>query len=66
MSERTQEVSTTAVGVLAGVCAGCAERDPQVRIDDPVAPRLLSCREVNFAVVRVRALFPVLPPSKSA
>jgi methyltransferase (TIGR00027 family) len=62
MSERTQGVSTTVVGVLAGVCAGCAERDPQVRIDDAVAPRLLSWRDGKFAVVRVRALLPVLRP----
>jgi hypothetical protein len=62
MSEPTDRVSTTAVGVLAGVCAGCAERDPRVRIDDPAARRMISWRDGKFAAVRVRALLPLLRP----
>jgi O-methyltransferase involved in polyketide biosynthesis len=42
MSERTQRVSTTAVGVLAGVCAGGAERDlDQVATHTPTRTSLL-------------------------
>jgi methyltransferase (TIGR00027 family) len=60
MSKQTRRESTTALGVLVGVCAGCAERDPRVRIEDPVARRLLSWRDGKFAAVRVRALLPLL------
>jgi methyltransferase (TIGR00027 family) len=56
MSERTQGVSTTAGGGVRWQRGA----GPQVRIDDPVAPRLLSWRDGKFAAARVRALLPAL------
>jgi hypothetical protein len=38
MDEGTKRASTTALAVLSAVAAAGSERDPDVRIDDPIAP----------------------------
>ncbi len=60
MNERTERGSITALAVLTAVSVACTERDPAIRVDDPLAPHLTSWRDRRLAGARVRALHPLL------
>ncbi len=60
MSEGTEQGSVTALAVLAGVCVAGTERDVTVRVNDPIAPKLLSWRDGQLAAARVHGLHPLL------
>jgi methyltransferase (TIGR00027 family) len=60
MGKGTEQGSVTALAVLATACVAGTESDAGVRIDDPIAPRLLSWRDGKFAGARVRALHPLI------
>ncbi len=58
MEEGTERASTTALAVLSAVAAAGSERDPEVRIADPIAPRLLRWNDGKYAAARLRFLHP--------
>jgi methyltransferase (TIGR00027 family) len=60
MDEQTDRGSKTALAVLAALCVGCTERDPSIRIEDSLAPQLVSWRDGRLATSRIRALHPLL------
>jgi hypothetical protein len=52
--------SVTALGVLTVVCAARTERDPALRLEDPIAPRLIRWRDGRFATARAPGLNPLI------
>jgi methyltransferase (TIGR00027 family) len=60
MGKGTEQSSETALGVLATVCVAGSEPDPCVRIEDPIAPRLLRWSDGKYAAARLRALHPIV------
>jgi methyltransferase (TIGR00027 family) len=57
--DRTKR-STTALGNLAMACIANSERDPDLRNNDPVAPRLLRWTDGRVAAARPRFLHPAI------
>ncbi len=60
MGQGTEQGSVTALAVLATACVAGTESDAAVRIDDPLARRMLSWRDGKFAGARLRMLHPVI------
>jgi len=60
LTQGTEQASTTALGVLSAVAVAGTERDPKVRLDDPIAPRLLRWGDGKYGMGRVRALHPLI------
>jgi methyltransferase (TIGR00027 family) len=60
MEQGTRRPSATAAGVLAAMCVAGSERDPDVRIEDAIAPRLLRWRDGRYVAARFRPLRPVV------
>lgn len=52
--------STTALGNLAMACIANSERDPGLRNDDPIAPRLLRWGDGRVATARPKLLHPAV------
>lgn len=60
MGKETRRASKTALGVLTTATVAASERDPGVRLVDPVAPRLLRWGDGKYAVARLRPLHPMI------
>jgi methyltransferase (TIGR00027 family) len=60
MEEGTERSSATAAAVLSAVCVAGSQRDPKVRIDDPIAPRMLRWRDGKYFAARFRLLHPLV------
>jgi len=60
MEEGTKRSSATAAAVLSAVCVAGSERDPEVRIEDPIAPRMLRWRDGRYVAARFRPLHPIV------
>jgi methyltransferase (TIGR00027 family) len=57
---QTARGSETALVVLMFTSIGGTERDPRVRVDDPVGPRLLRWRDGRYAAGRIPRLHPAV------
>lgn len=60
LRKETEQASTTALAVLSAVAVAASERDAGVRLEDPIAPRLLRWSDGKYAIARVRALHPLI------
>ncbi|HEU4393799.1 MAG TPA: SAM-dependent methyltransferase [Solirubrobacterales bacterium] len=60
MEKGTERASTTALAVLSAVAAAGSERDPEVRIADPIAPRLLRWSDGKYTAGRLPLLHPLM------
>jgi methyltransferase (TIGR00027 family) len=60
MGRDTAKGSRTALGNLAMACIAASERDPALRNDDPIAPRLLSWRDGGVATARLKLAHPAI------
>ncbi len=60
MGQGTKRPSATAAAVLSGVCVAGSERDPGVRIEDPIARRMLRWRDGKYMAPRFRLLHPIV------
>ncbi|HEU5106206.1 MAG TPA: SAM-dependent methyltransferase [Solirubrobacterales bacterium] len=58
--ETDRPASVTALGNLALACLAATERDPGVRIDDPISPRLLRWSDGSAGAARLTVLHPLL------
>lgn len=60
MGRDTTSSSVTALGVLAMTCMATTDRDPRLRHDDPIAPRLLRWSDGSAAAARLSLLHPTI------
>lgn len=60
MEKGTEHASTTALAVLTAATVAGSERDPNVRLVDPVAPQLLRWRDGKYGAARLRPLHPLI------
>ena len=60
MEEGTEQASTTALAVLTAATVAGSERDPKVRLVDPIAPQLLRWGDGKYGTARLRLLHPLI------